>query len=35
MANEPGSLCWNENMSRDFAGNKAFYQAVFGYDSTT
>ena len=32
MANEPGSLCWNENMSRDFAGNKAFYQAVFGYD---
>ena len=32
MANEPGSLTWNENMSRDFDANKAFYQAVFGYD---
>ncbi len=32
IANEPGSLCWNENMSRDFEGNKAFYRAVFGYD---
>jgi uncharacterized protein len=32
VANEPGSLCWNENMSRDFEGNKAFYHAVFGYD---
>ena len=32
LANEPGSLAWNENMSRDFDGNKAFYQAVFGYD---
>lgn len=32
VANEPGALCWNENMSRDFAGNKAFYQAVFGYE---
>ena len=32
VANEPGSLCWNENMSRDFEGNKAFYRAVFGYD---
>jgi uncharacterized protein len=31
-ANEPGSLTWNENMSRDFDRNKAFYQAVFGYD---
>jgi predicted enzyme related to lactoylglutathione lyase len=31
VANEPGSLCWNENMSRDFDGNKAFYHAVFGY----
>jgi uncharacterized protein len=31
-ANEPGSLAWNENMSRDFDANKAFYQAVFGYD---
>ena len=32
VANEPGSLCWNENMSRDFDGNKAFYHAVFGYE---
>jgi len=31
LANEPGAVCWNENMSRDFDGNKAFYQAVFGY----
>jgi len=32
LANEPGSLSWNEQMSRDFEGSKAFYQAVFGYD---
>jgi len=32
LANEPGSVTWNENMSRSFAANKAFYQAVFGYD---
>jgi predicted enzyme related to lactoylglutathione lyase len=32
LANEPGSLAWNENLSRDFDGNKAFYQAVFGYE---
>lgn len=32
LANEPGSLIWNENMSRDFEGNKAFYHAVFGYE---
>jgi len=32
LANEPDTLCWNENMSRDFEGNKAFYRAVFGYD---
>jgi predicted enzyme related to lactoylglutathione lyase len=32
LANEPGSLCWNENMSRDLAANQAFYRAVFGYD---
>lgn len=32
VANEPGSLTWNENMSRNFEGNKAFYQEVFGYD---
>jgi len=31
LANEPGSLSWNEHMSRDFKGSQAFYQAVFGY----
>jgi uncharacterized protein len=31
VANEPGALRWNEQMSRDFDGSKAFYQAVFGY----
>ena len=32
LANEPGSLAWNENLSRDFDRNKSFYQAVFGYE---
>jgi predicted enzyme related to lactoylglutathione lyase len=32
LANEPGALCWNENLSRDYEANKAFYHAVFGYD---
>lgn len=32
LANEPGALCWNENMSRDYEANKTFYRAVFGYD---
>ena len=32
LANEPGSLSWNEQMSRDFEGSQAFYRAVFGYD---
>jgi uncharacterized protein len=32
VANEPYTLSWNEQMSRDFDGSKAFYQAVFGYD---
>lgn len=31
VANEAGSVTWNENFSRDFEGNKAFYGAVFGY----
>jgi uncharacterized protein len=31
IANEPGALTWNEHLSRDFDGSKAFYQAVFGY----
>ncbi len=32
IANEPGALTWNENMSRDYDGNMAFYRDVFGYD---
>src|SRR5262249_6074478 len=31
LANEPCSVGWHENMSRDVEGNKAFYHAVFGY----
>jgi len=31
VANEPNTLSWNEHMSADFDGSKAFYQAVFGY----
>jgi uncharacterized protein len=31
LANEPGSLIWSENMSRNYEANKAFYGAVFGY----
>jgi uncharacterized protein len=31
VANEPGAVCWNENMSRSFPANKDFYSAVFGY----
>jgi predicted enzyme related to lactoylglutathione lyase len=31
LANETGAVCWNENMSRDYAANKAFYGDVFGY----
>ncbi len=32
LANEPGSVCWNENFSRDMDGNQVFYHAVFGYE---
>jgi predicted enzyme related to lactoylglutathione lyase len=32
LANEPGSLSWNEHLSGDFEVSKAFYQAVFGYE---
>jgi predicted enzyme related to lactoylglutathione lyase len=32
IANEPGSVVWDEHLSRDFEGSKAFYQAVFGYE---
>ena len=29
--NEPGALVWNELMTRDYEGAKAFYGNVFGY----
>jgi uncharacterized protein len=32
LANETGSLTWNEHLSRDYDTSKAFYRAVFGYD---
>jgi predicted enzyme related to lactoylglutathione lyase len=32
IVNEPGAQTWNEHLSRDFEGAKAFYQAVFGYE---
>ena len=32
LANVPGAITWNEQMSRDFEGAKAFYQAVFGFE---
>jgi hypothetical protein len=34
LANEPGSLTWNEFMTRDYAGAKDFYAQVFGYTYT-
>jgi uncharacterized protein len=32
IVNEPGAMVWNEQMSWDFEGSKAFYAAVFGYE---
>src|SRR6201987_3945878 len=32
IVNEPGAMRWNEQMSHDFEGSKAFYAAVFGYE---
>src|SRR5215471_1718104 len=34
LANESGSVTWNENFSRNFEGNKEFYRTVFGYGYT-
>jgi predicted enzyme related to lactoylglutathione lyase len=31
IANVPGTLVWNECMTTDFEGGKAFYAEVFGY----
>ena len=32
LANEPGSVTWNENMTQDWEGNKKFYAEVYGYE---
>jgi hypothetical protein len=32
VVNEPGAMCWNEQMSHDLEGSKAFYAGVFGYE---
>jgi predicted enzyme related to lactoylglutathione lyase len=34
LASEPGALCWNELMTRDYDRAKAFYGAVFGHTFT-
>jgi predicted enzyme related to lactoylglutathione lyase len=31
LINEPGSLCWNELLTRDVEAGRAFYPAVFGW----
>jgi predicted enzyme related to lactoylglutathione lyase len=35
IVNEPGTLSWNELMTTDVEGAKAFYQAVFGWSAVT
>ncbi|HEX9993512.1 MAG TPA: VOC family protein [Acidimicrobiales bacterium] len=35
LVNEPGSLCWNELLTRDVEGAKTFYGAVFGWEFNT
>jgi predicted enzyme related to lactoylglutathione lyase len=35
IVNEPGAYCWSELAVRDIEGAKAFYGAVFGWDSDT
>jgi uncharacterized protein len=32
LANEPGTLIWEENMSHDLSANEAFYAALFGWN---
>jgi uncharacterized protein len=32
IVNEPGAMRWNEQISSDFEGSKAFYAAVFDYE---
>lgn len=35
IVNEPGAFCWNELITSDVDGAKAFYGAVFGWGSHT
>lgn len=35
LVNEPGALAWNELNTRDVAGAKSFYAAVFGWQGET
>jgi hypothetical protein len=35
LANEPGTLCWNELHTRDVDKAKSFYASVFGWGSET
>jgi hypothetical protein len=32
IVNEPGAMCWSEQMSWDLEGSKAFYASVFDYE---
>jgi predicted enzyme related to lactoylglutathione lyase len=32
LANEPGSIIWNEQLSTDWAASKAFYGSVLGVE---
>lgn len=34
VVNEPGSLCWNEAMTRDTDAAEAFYTSVFGWGTS-
>jgi predicted enzyme related to lactoylglutathione lyase len=33
LVNEPGSLCWNELLTRDVTSAKSFYESVFGWEA--
>lgn len=35
LVNEPGTLCWNELLTTDAEGAKAFYGTVFGWGAKT
>jgi predicted enzyme related to lactoylglutathione lyase len=35
LVNEPGAFCWNELLSRDLEGSRAFYTRLFGWGTET